>query len=242
VWRWFKDMNRGRPYGDQVKPSNFFIAAHPDPLDGTEVAPVAPYERRPDRWETLDWIDRKTGLPAAITTNPIDGIQRADVRVQTLLDVLLRYIAHPEAKSLAPNGTPVTSTTIGLLARRPVEAVRPARYVGKEANRIDEREHGLLDNVSDYRTEYTNLGADDWTQLVVPVLTRIPRTRVVEASGLNLRSIQRVLAGKTRPHRRNQEHLTTVAIAYAREQLTAHGHGVPADGIAVLHTYLTRVP
>ena len=48
--------------------------------------------------------------------------------------MLYLYTKHPEAKSLAPNGTPCTCETRGLLQRSFVVAAS-RRYVGKETDR-----------------------------------------------------------------------------------------------------------
>lgn len=49
--------------------------------------------------------------------------------------VFREYTQHPEAKSLAPDGSPCTGTTRGLLRRRPIEAITPFVPIGKEVDR-----------------------------------------------------------------------------------------------------------
>lgn len=49
--------------------------------------------------------------------------------------VFREYTQHPEAKSLAPDGSPCTGTTRGLLRRRPIEASTPFVPIGKEVDR-----------------------------------------------------------------------------------------------------------
>ena len=53
---------------------------------------------------------------------------------RTYAQVLYLYTKHPEAKSLAPGGTPCTCDTQGLLLRSSVVAAS-RRYVGKETDR-----------------------------------------------------------------------------------------------------------
>ena len=53
---------------------------------------------------------------------------------RTYAHILYLYTKHPEAKSLAPDGTPCTCDTWGLLKRSSVVAAS-RRYVGKETDR-----------------------------------------------------------------------------------------------------------
>src|SRR5256886_14792779 len=57
--------------------------------------------------------------------------------------VFLEYRAPPDPKSLGPDGAPCSRGTIGLLMRRPVRA-GSAVYIGKESNRHEEVDHGLV--------------------------------------------------------------------------------------------------
>jgi hypothetical protein len=105
-------LNEAKPYAEQINPANFLLLAHPDPLDQSGGLPIAPYESNASRWEGLDWIDRSSGKPIRITTEPFDGHERPGVvRVRTYGEVLAGYLTHPEAKSLGPAGQPVGRRT-----------------------------------------------------------------------------------------------------------------------------------
>jgi hypothetical protein len=54
---------------------------------------------------------------------------------QTLTNVIWRHFLHPEAKSLGPDGKHCGAYTNGLLQRRPIEAMIPFRFIGKEIER-----------------------------------------------------------------------------------------------------------
>ena len=58
----------------------------------------------------------------------------SEAEPMTLLDVISQYRWHPEAKSLAPDGTPCTARTHGLLLRAPI-TVGSLGYIGKETDR-----------------------------------------------------------------------------------------------------------
>jgi hypothetical protein len=63
--------------------------------------------------------------------------------------LLIEYLEHPEAKSLAPNGTPCEEDTKGLLKRAHIVAGE-FRYVGKETDH--KWEEGDHISVLEFRT------------------------------------------------------------------------------------------
>jgi hypothetical protein len=160
------------------------------------------------------------------------------VRVRTYCDILAAYLAHPETKSLAPDGRPVGRNTRGLLRVRPVRGVQPSRYVGKEANRIDDRADGLIDQPDDYRTEYIDPTDRIWRDLVVPVLADMPRKVVIERSGLNRRSIERIILDGVHPHPANRALLIDLAVGHATAELRMRGIAVPREPAGVLQRWL----
>jgi hypothetical protein len=239
VLHWFDTINRDRTYAEQIKPANFMLVFHPDPLDGNDGAPIAPYEADPNRSRNGAVINRRTGEPIAISTELFDGHDSPGlVHVRTYRSILAAYLAHPETKSLAPDRTPCRRNTRGLLQVRPVRGVLPAHYVGKEANRIDDRVHGLVDTVDEYRTEYVGPADRVWRDLVVPALKMTPRAELIERSGLHRRTIERLLLNGARPHPANREGLVKIAVDYATTQLQVRGMSVPSDTNAILQRYL----
>ena len=127
----------------------------PTSFDPSGALPIAPYESDSSKWGSLPWIDRRTGEQFAITTEPLDGHVRPGVVLVpgTTGQMLTDYLAHPEAKSLGPEGEPVGRHTVGLLRRRPVAGAIPVLYIGKEANRLEDRITGLVASPDEYRTE-----------------------------------------------------------------------------------------
>jgi hypothetical protein len=215
---WFAHHNKARGYPDSIKPGNFLLVAHPDPHDPPAqagVKPVAPYHHDPDAWDTFAWIDRTTSQPLRLRTGPLDGIHRAaTVRVLTYRDVLARYLNHPEAKATAPDSRPCGRGTIGVLARRPVRPLGTLAVIGKEANDLDSRATG---DTSAESATLTYTGTEpDWMTEVLPALRCLPTAVVATRTGLNRRTVQRALTGRTAPHPRHRQPLLACAIAHAR--------------------------
>jgi hypothetical protein len=239
VLRWFSGMNQGHPYSEQVKPANFLLLAHPDPMDPSGALPIAPYESDASKWLDLAWIDRRSGEPVTVTTERSDGNFRPrTVRVRTYEDVLDGYVRHPESKSLGPAGEPVSARTAGLLRRRPVEAIPPVGYIGKEGNKLDDRLSGLVTNPDEYRSQYVDPAQTVWTELVLPVLATMDRAEVARNSGLSRRAFERYLYKGMRPHRRHEVLLAQIAVEGATAGLSQGGTELPRTDEAILHRYL----
>jgi len=127
-------------YRDRAKPFNFVLSPIIDPVGGCPTGAdrnrftlVAPYTSEPLRWVELQWINVHDGKPFQLARPGKRLPYQAEC--QKYEDLIKRYRWHPEAKSLAPDGTPCTSRTTGLLKRTPVHAALPFRYIGKETNR-----------------------------------------------------------------------------------------------------------
>ena len=67
---------------------------------------------------------------------------------QTLSSVIWRHYLHPEDKSLSPDGGPCEAYTRGLLLRRPIRAMTPFVFIGKEIERRAQEgeDVGVLEN------------------------------------------------------------------------------------------------
>lgn len=243
VLGWFAAFNDGKDYVDQIKPANFLLLAHPDSLDPSSALPMTPFQRDASKWSTSTWTDRRTGGPVRITVEPSDGMERKGmVRVSTYRDVLAQYLAHPEAKSLGPDGEPVGRNTSGLLLRRPVDGIKPVMRIGKEANKLDERLAGLITDPREYRVEYVNPDHNGWTVLVLPVLITMQRSEVTRRTGLHRRTIERYISGRTKPQRRHEQLLTQSVVDHATKSLRDWGSPGSADPLAMLHRYLQVWP
>lgn len=234
ILRWFDHHNAGRSYQSRVKPANFLVVAYPDRLTDPDTAPVAPFTHDATDWEQLAWFDRHTSQPIRITTAAPDGTHIPGViRVQTYRDVLSAYLAHPEHKSLGPEGEPIGRNTRGLLRRRPVHAIWPPRHLGKEANRIEDQAKGLIDHPDQVLNDWTPDHAD-WTHLAVPVLQNMTRREVAQALGVSRRSVERWSAGTHTPLPDTRRAVIEHLVAHARTQISANRRSTTSDPRALL--------
>ncbi len=224
--RSFAALNAGKIYADAIKPTNFGLSvtvaplAHPLGVDPTRFHLIAAYERDPSRWAAMTWVDMYSGQPFMIALGrdgPLDRVQ-----VKAYRDVLLEYRVHPEPKSLGPDGQACDRATVGLLSRRPVRAGR-AVYVGKESNRHEDVDHGLVHDIADVRATYQDPREDPWAQ-IVPLLRRLPRRRVAELAGLSARTVQAVRNGRSVPSAVTRRALLRAALILAQRVL-AHPDG-----------------
>lgn len=191
----FTTWNAGRPYADQIKPANFMVAATIDPLglppgvDPGSIRLVSTYSRTASG--TTQWINLYNPDAGAIpiTTEWDCGANHA-VRIKTYAQAVREYARHPEAKFLDHRGKPCDRTSRGLLHRDHITAERRV-IIGKEANRIDEVEAGVLSadeatNVYDDGTE-THL-----RQIVLPALDHLSDHQIARQVGSDHRNVGRI--------------------------------------------------
>lgn len=117
----FDAYNARRAYAEQVKPGNFLLMAHDDPLvalaaglERSRLTLIAPFSSKPAEWLDLEYRNRLDGQAVAVTTGA-DG-QAGAVRIKTYGDAIALYLRHPEAKSADTSGEPCHRGTTGLLS------------------------------------------------------------------------------------------------------------------------------
>ena len=207
--RAFTKFNAGKAYSDQVKPFNFlsFAPGAQPPADQhpERFRLVAPYgtaaQRRNAEWVNIHEPGRTYRLQ---TDRTRPGTAIADShRLHAL-----RYFSHIESKSADQDHQMCGRGTEGLLQRRQVTAQVIAN-IGKEANRLDQRESGELttDETEDLLLEYRDPTVDTWRNEVLPLLRQLPPKEVAVVTGLSERRLRDTYAGRSTPHRATQERL-----------------------------------
>jgi hypothetical protein len=238
----FRDVNRGKAYADQVKPGNFMLSAqvadfgHPRGVDVQHFHLIAPYNPDPRQWLKMRWIDRYSGKTYRVTLSEHATLE-AEARLKSYGDVVLSYRFHPEFKSDGPGGEACDRRTRGLLRRTSIEATGVV-YIGKESNKLEETEDGLIHDLDEVLNEYHDARGDVFTTLVLPVLRTMPLRVIVAESGLNPSTAKRIRAGGQRPHPRNLATLSQVAARYARAELARSGRSASPHDAAAMYVYL----
>ncbi len=204
-------------YDDQVKPMNFVIVAYPTrfgrPLGVAPSTPfllMQPFSRNARKRDRERWTDIHSGM----TYRAADSPSRDTVTLKSYNDVVDDYQRHPEPKSASSDGTPCGRTTRGLLARRPVE-VLTVTHIGKEANDLEDVEHGLVSALPEVLNRYDE-GTDAWTRLVQPVLRAMPLAELAHRLHISERHAQRIRNGRSRVGPDARAALTRIAGDWAR--------------------------
>lgn len=121
-------------------PFNFFLfpmlsetfGGYPAGFDKSNFVFITPYESDRKKWSSLEGVNLVDGQSYQISMRPT---LYQDKVVPDSFRILLRtYLGKAEVKSLAPDGTPCTGTTRGLLQRARITAGRLIP-VGKETDR-----------------------------------------------------------------------------------------------------------
>jgi hypothetical protein len=207
-------LNRGKKYRNRIKPFDFLLSCHvkpfgyPPDVDPEKVHLVAPYVPDPECWIDLPWIDQYSGNQYEITTEGFHG-SRGVARVKTYGEVLREYEFHLGAKSADAKGKPSGKQTFGLLRRRHVRVERII-YIGREWNRLEEIEAGVIHSPESVYAEYPDPNRDEWQTRILPILKNIPIAALIRVSGKSRSMLRRTIAGRSLPRRRNQEQLKSI--------------------------------
>jgi hypothetical protein len=239
VLRAFAGFNANRARDERMRPFNFCLSAHvapfghPEGVDPLRFHLIAPYADDPRTYLALDWVNQFSGEPYAVTTVEDSGRSGAAL-LRTYGTVFSRYARHLEAKSLDSTRSPGRGR--GLLLRRPVREGSRA-YVGKESNRIEEVETGLLHRLDEVMKTYGQ-ARDPWHSWVVPVLQAMFLRDLMEQTCLDRRTIQRLRNRHSDPRARTEDALTRAAGDWARERLADQGLPAPRNDVLACQAWL----
>jgi hypothetical protein len=210
----FEGFNTGKSYAEQIKPCNFMLSCtisalgHPVGADPERFHLVAPYESDPRKWLKGIWIDQYSGGQYRITTAVHHGT-RDTAKVKTYGDVLREYEFHSESKCADASGNACNKQSVGLLQRRHIR-IGLIKYIGKESNKMEDVEAGLVHSERGVYTDYPDLRRDEWETIFLPGLRKLKLTVLQNETGISERELKYIRAGKSRPHRRNREALISV--------------------------------
>ena len=191
-------MRHNRP--EWLAPFNFFLfpmiselGGYPPGIEKKDFKFIVPFETDRSLWSTLRGINLKNEKVYRIAMLR-DG-KRGTVVPESFRIILRQYLQHPEAKSLAPDGSVCRGTTQGLLRRETITA-RKLAPIGKETDRSWEQ--GEDPSILDFRVkEFGNESklaiaepteCERWRKLGIRLLMR--------KSGLSQKTVYAILGGE----------------------------------------------
>jgi len=183
-----------------ARPYNFLLLPMVDPTFGyvfhrrahDKVLLVTEFCSEQARWYDLKCVNIHSGkayrmVDATKEQNPPHNV----VFPSTFARLLIEYQEHPEAKSLAPDGTACIAETMGILQRAHVIAGE-FRYVGKETDR--KWEEGEDPSVLDFApTEYGRSGKVVASDEVKAKIREIGINKCARESGFDRKNFMRKL-------------------------------------------------
>jgi hypothetical protein len=113
-----------------AKPYNFALS----PILAHSVADctlIAPFSKHPEEWLTQNYTEIHSGEVVKL----LGDYRGKKLLPQRLSNILWRHYRHKEEKSLGPDGKRCYAHTSGLLLRRPIAAMTPFVFIGKEVER-----------------------------------------------------------------------------------------------------------
>ena len=177
---WFKKFNEGKDYSKSVKPFNFLLTlfAGSDSLMSS-VKAVAPYDK-----------DRDRAIRKAFHRLTAQKINRKDL--QSYAQALMQYHLHPEAKF--HGGDYVDQ---GQTSRRNVNAIG-LRYIGKEADRLEERYFGVLEDDAEIAYDPAEGSQVISVDQLRSIAKGVKITEIARQTGLSTKHVSNLIRGRTK--------------------------------------------
>jgi hypothetical protein len=203
-----------------ARPYNFLFLPMVDPAFGyafhrradEKVLLVTAFSSKQERWFGMECVNIHSGrkykmVDCTKEKNPQYNV----VFPSQFARLLIEYQEHPEAKSLAPDGTPCEADTIGLLQRAHVTAGE-SRYVGKETDR--KWEEGDDPSVLDFKTtEYGRAKKIVADTATAAEIRAIGIRKTMELTKMSQHTIEKLVCGAP-VKRRTHDHVLKAIHAY----------------------------
>lgn len=145
-----------------------------------------------------------------ITTQK-DPYRTNTVIVKSYADVLAEHRYHPEPKCADASGAACGKQTKGLLQRRAAHMAQ-LRYVGKESNKLEEMDAGLVHDWDEVRNIYNDPEDAVWETEILPRLKEIPAKELAKAAGISVRAVKAIRNGHAVPQPKTRAALGRAAM------------------------------
>jgi hypothetical protein len=181
-----------RPFSFLLIPQVDSQGGLPANVDSNHLTLVTSYTSNRSDWLNSECVNIFDGEIYHLALKQTSKLDRVIPR--TYGHMLYLYTKHPEAKSLAPDGTPCTCETRGLLRRCSVVAAS-RRYVGKETDRRWEQGEDL--SLVEFKTvEYQGskhvLASDEIKQQILKAGIR----KLERDAGISHHTLRKILKGE----------------------------------------------
>lgn len=182
-----------RPYNFLFCPLIDPVAGYPAKVDpNDDCTPITAFTKDRKRWAKAECINVRDGKRYRLSLRQSNKLDK--LIPQTFGYVLRLYLCHPEAKSLAPDGTTCVADTRGLLKRASIVAGE-LRYVGKETDRrwTEGEDLSLLTFTA---TEYLSSGKVVADPTLRDEIASSGVRELMRETGLSQHTIEAIRAGK----------------------------------------------
>jgi len=205
----FTEAQEHLPASERVRPANFLWSAsiaaygHPPGTNAKRFHLVRPFAGDPIGSLEELWTDIYSGHEYRVTTDR--SAPPHLVQLKSYADVVADYMVHAEAKSADASSKPCSKVTRGLLHRRRIVLDRLV-LIGKETNRIEDTENGLVHDLSEVLNIYYDPALDPWTE-VLPRLKAVSAKLLAAHAGISTRAVRAIRNGHSMPAPATRERL-----------------------------------
>jgi hypothetical protein len=200
-----------------LRPWNFFLVANAIGRNDRDHKPVtavvvAPFERNPAVWSSLDWRFAESGERLSLGHPDSEGRRW---RFVTLRECLSGFARHPIAEMLAPDGSPCGPYTRGVLQRRPVRDGERWLILKEAAVWGDDPRHAFSVPAPEKVRAGQRATSGDWESKIKPALAVVGPAAVARRMQMAERSARAWVAGERQPE--NPGEVAQAIVAVARE-------------------------
>jgi|ERR1051326_56753 hypothetical protein len=135
--------------------------------------------------------------------------ENSEENLITLCRACHSELHHPGSKSADARGKPSGKQTFGLLQRHHVR-VGDIKYIGRESNKLEQVEIGMIHSTQSVYTEYPDPRHQEWDARLLPAVKNIPVAVLMKITGKSRSMLTRTKNSRSRPRARNQQLLKTI--------------------------------
>ncbi|MDP8930524.1 MAG: hypothetical protein M3O70_18630 [Actinomycetota bacterium] len=205
---------------------------------------VSPFTDDPDRWERLDWFDRRNATRVRLVryTRPFEDVENwleapnpeylPLRKAKTYAQVLREWADNPESKLAGPDGEPCRAKIVGLLRRRHVRLSAETTWYRGRGNLSDD---DTFDAAEEARA---SLYHDPTLTVVRRAVEAIGVGTVAELTKAKPRTVRRFVAGETLKPSVVCRFVRVAHREANREVGRTRGEVMKVDKLAVINAFL----